>query len=105
MEIRHINTLASKTIDLIRSNDSDSGTISNSTFQGGSIELFGGPWNITDNTVLGSTADTYSPGAFALHSPHDVVVEGNQVSQSDPAGREFRLVDPGELRLRQHDRG
>ena len=29
----------------------------------------------------------------ALHSPHDVLVEGNQVSQSDPAGREFRLVD------------
>ena len=27
-----------------------------------------------------------------LHSPHDVFVEGNQVSQSDPAGREFRLV-------------
>ena len=37
-------------------------------------------------------ADTYSPGAFGFHSPHDVVLEGNQVSQSDPAGREFRLV-------------
>ncbi len=79
-------------MDLIRTNDADSGTISNSTFQGGSIEVFGGPWTITDNTVLGSMADTYSPGAFAFHSPHDVVVEGNQVSQSDPAGREFRLV-------------
>ena len=60
------NTSASRTSDLIRSNDRDSGTISNSTFQGGSIEVFGGPWNITDNTVLGSTADTYSPGAFGL---------------------------------------
>src|SRR5262249_49710285 len=50
------------------------------------------PWTIRDNTVLGSTAQTYSPGAFALHSPHDVLLEGNQVTQADPAGREFRLV-------------
>ena len=80
-------------IDLVRTNDQDSGIdLEGSTFQGGSIEVFGGPWNMTDNTVLGSTADTYSPGAFALHSPHDVVIEGNQVSQADPSGREFRLV-------------
>ncbi|MGO9466596.1 MAG: hypothetical protein ACLQVF_20840 [Isosphaeraceae bacterium] len=80
-------------IDLIRTNDQDFGTISNSTFQGGSIEVFGGPWSITGNTVLGSTADTYSPAAFSLHSPHDSIVQGNQVSQSDPNGREFRLVN------------
>jgi len=80
-------------IDLIRANDEDSGTISSSTFQGGSIEVFGGPWNITGNTVLGSTADTYSPGAVGLHSPHDVLLEGTIVSQADPDGREFRLVN------------
>ena len=79
-------------MDLILANDADSGTIANSTFQGGSIEVFGGPWTMTNNTVMGSMADTYSPGAFALHSPHDVIVQGNQVSQLDPAGREFRLV-------------
>jgi hypothetical protein len=79
-------------IDLVRTNDEDSGNLSSSTFQGGSIEVFGGPWNITGNTVLGSTADTYSPGAFGLHSPHDVLLEGNIVSQADPDGREFRLV-------------
>jgi len=80
-------------LDLIMTNDSDSGTIAGSTFQGGTIEDFGGPWNITGNTVLGSTAGTYSPGAFALHTPHDVLLEGNQVTQSDPNGREFRLVN------------
>ncbi len=79
-------------IDLVRANDQDSGTITGSTFQGGSIEVFGGPWTITDNTVLGSTADTYSPGAFELHSPFDALVQGNHVTQTDPAGREFRLV-------------
>ena len=40
-------------MDLIRANDKDSGTIANSTFQGGSIEVYGGPWTITDNTVTG----------------------------------------------------
>ena len=63
-------------MDLILANDRDTGSIVDSSFQGGSIELFGGPWNITDNQVLGSTAQTYSPSAFALHSPHDVVVAG-----------------------------
>ncbi len=46
-----------------------------------------------ETTVLGSMAQTYSPAAFALYSPHDVTIEGNQVTQSDPAGREFRLVN------------
>lgn len=80
-------------VDLILANDKDFGTITGSTFQGGPIEVFGGPWAITNNTVLGSTAYTYSPSAFSLHSPHDCVVEGNHVEQSDPNGREFRLVN------------
>jgi hypothetical protein len=79
-------------IDLVRANDEDSGTITGCTFQGGSIEVFGGPWTITNNTVLGAMADTYSPGAFALHSSFGASIQGNQVSQADPAGREFRLV-------------
>jgi hypothetical protein len=79
-------------LNLITANDQDSGTITNSTFQGGTIELFGGPWNVTDNTVLGSTADTFSPAAFGLNSPHDVVINGNTVTQSNSNGREFRLV-------------
>ena len=87
-------------MNLLNANFADSGTISNSTFQGGPIQVFGGPWNITNNTVLGSMADTYSWGAFGVHSPHDVVLEGNQVSQSDPAGREFRLVVLAELGFR-----
>jgi hypothetical protein len=79
-------------LDLIRTNADDQGTIANSTFQGGTIEVFGGPWKITGNTVLGSTGGTYSPGAFAVHAAHDLVLEGNQVTQSDLGGREFRLV-------------
>jgi hypothetical protein len=80
-------------MNLVRTNFGDCGTISNSTLQGGTIEVCGGPWTITGNTITGSTADTYSPGAFAVQTPHDVVLEGNQVTQSDPTGREFRLVN------------
>ena len=80
-------------MNLVRTNFGDCGTIANSTFQGGTIEACGGPWNITGNTVLGSTTDTYSAGAFALQTTHDVSLVGNQVTQSDPSGREFRLVN------------
>jgi hypothetical protein len=79
-------------MDLVRTNDLDTGSISNSVFQGGSIELYGGPWKITGNTVFGSMAETYSAAAFALHSAHDVTIAGNQVTQSNPSGHEFRLV-------------
>ena len=80
-------------MELVRTNGGDIGTIENSTFQGGSIEVYCGPWLIAHNTVLGSTAQTYSPAAFSLYTPHDVTLEDNQVTQSDPAGREFRLVN------------
>ena len=80
-------------MSLVRSNDSDTGSIASSSFQGGPIELYGGPWKITGNRVMGSLAQTFSASAFALNSPHDVLIEGNQVTQSDPDGREFRLVN------------
>ena len=79
-------------IDLVRTNALDTGSIENSTFQGGSIDLSGGPWTIAGNSIKGSMAETYSAAAFALHSSHDVTIMDNQVTQSDPAGREFRLV-------------
>jgi hypothetical protein len=79
-------------IDLIAAGGNDTGAIAGSTFQGGPIELCDGPWVITGNTVLGATVQTYSPGAFELHSPHDLYLQGNQVTQSNPAGREFRLL-------------
>jgi hypothetical protein len=72
---------------------SDFGTISDCTFQGGTIELSPGPWTITDNTVLGAVAGTYSTAAFAFHSPHDLILRGNHVTQAAGTGTEFRLVN------------
>ena len=81
-------------IDLVRTNDQDFGTITGSTFQGGSIEVFGGPWSITTNTVLGSTADTYSPSALQPAFPARFGRRRATRSRSlDPSGREFRLVN------------
>ena len=56
-------------IDLIRANDEDSGTIADSTFQGGSIEVFDGPWTVTGNTVLGSTGRHLFAGCLRLSHP------------------------------------
>ena len=72
---------------------SDFGTITGCTFQGGNISLNGGPWTVTNNTVLGAAAYTYSPAAFSFSSAHDVLLEGNTVSQSASPGTLFRLAN------------
>ena len=63
-------------MDLIISNFADSGTISNSTFQGGPIEVYRRSLDDHRQHGLGSTADTYSWGAFGVHSSHDLVLRG-----------------------------
>jgi hypothetical protein len=70
----------------------DNGTISGSTFQGGPVELWGGPWTVTNNYVDGAVNDTYSTGAFSIHSPHDLLLQGNHITQLATAGYLFRLV-------------
>ena len=71
----------------------DSGTITGCTFQGGNISLVGGPWNVTNNTVLGAASDTFSAAAFSLVNAHDVLLQGNLVTQSATPGTLFRLVN------------
>ena len=43
----------------------DSGTITGSTFQGGTILLSGGPWSISNDVDLGALPGTYSLAAFS----------------------------------------
>lgn len=71
----------------------DYGTITGCSFQGGSINLVGGPWTVANNAFTGALAATYSLAAIAVGGPHDVLIQGNSVTQSDPAGTEFRLVN------------
>ena len=76
---------------LIRANPQDSGTIGNCTFQGGPIEVNGGPWTITNNTFLGATAYTISQAAVSISWSHDLLLEGNTVIQQSSTGYESRL--------------
>ena len=45
------------------------------------------------NKHLGAFARTFTASAFAVHSPHDLKFQYNQVSQSDPKGSIFRLIN------------
>ena len=55
-------------IPLILTNPADTGRITNSQFQGGPVTLTGGPWVITNNTMLGASQYTYSSSAFGINS-------------------------------------
>ena len=79
--------------NLVRTGLHDSGSITNSTFQGGVVEFFNGPWQVTGNTHLGAFDRTFTASAFAAHSPHDLTFQFNNVSQSDPQGSIFRLIN------------
>jgi hypothetical protein len=79
--------------NLVKTGQHDSGSITNSTFQGGVVEFFNGPWQVTGNTHLGAFARTFTASAFAAHSPHDLKFQNNHVSQSDPQGSIFRLIN------------
>ncbi len=70
-----------------------SGTITGCTFQGGTIKLSGGPWDVSGNVHSGALANTYAVGAFSVESPHDVTFDNNHVSQSVASGYEARLIN------------
>jgi hypothetical protein len=74
----------------------DNGSIAGSTFQGGAVQLAGGPWTVTGNTDLGAFPGSYTPSAFTLDDPHDVTFTSNRVYQSAPGGTTFRLVNLAE---------
>ncbi len=82
-------------IPLVETGD-DNGSIAGSTFQGGSVQLAGGPWTVTGNTHLGAFAGSCSPSAFSLVTPHDVTFTSNLVLQSAAGGTTFRLVNLAE---------
>lgn len=77
---------------LMRLVNAQSGTISGNTLQGGTIEFFGGPWNITNNNVLGTVAGTFSYSVISGHYTHDVTISGNHVQPVAGAGKTWRFV-------------
>ncbi len=83
-------------IPLLLTNAPDFGSITDCTLQGGTVELNGGPWVVQDNTLLGAMAGTYSLGAISANSgEHDILVQGNHVTQSASTGYLLRFVNFG----------
>ena len=82
-------------IPLVETGD-DNGSIAGSKFQGGSVQLAGGPWTVTGNAHLGAFAGSYTPSAFSLVTPHDVTFTSNLVIQTAAGGTTFRLVNLAE---------
>lgn len=80
-------------IPLVLTNNTDFGAITNSTLQGGPLALSGGPWTIAGNTYLGATGGTYATAFVSAHSIHDLLVQGNSVTQSASTGYLLRFTD------------
>ena len=91
--------------------DNASGFIVHNTFKGGPVEVKSGPWNITDNTFLGTTptnqvfpanyargdlanhtVPSYSDYVFRLDSAHDVNLSNNTATVQAPSGNEPRAM-------------
>ena len=70
----------------------DGGLIQGNRFQGGTIEFFGGPWNILDNQFLGTRAGSWAWDVFAGHSAVDLRLQGNVVSPLAGAGTTYRFL-------------
>ena len=69
-----------------------SGLVSDNSLKGGTTELTGGPWQVTDNDYLGTVPDTFTYCAFATHSTRDLTLTGNTVEPSGPSGKTWRFL-------------
>ena len=78
--------------ELLRLTSASSGVISGNTLKGGSTEFFGGPWDVTGNTYLGTMPDTYTYDAFATHYTHDVTIANNVVAPGATSGKTWRFL-------------
>lgn len=77
---------------LIRMIDGASGTISGNTFYGGSVEVNGGSWSITNNVNNGVWQNSFAYDAFAAHNVKGFDLSNNVVNRSGNSGVIFRLV-------------
>jgi hypothetical protein len=68
------------------------GAIVGNTLHGGIIEFFGGPWRVEGNVYRGVPAHTFTPGVFAAHDPHDLVVRDNRAKPEPGSGKTWRFL-------------
>jgi hypothetical protein len=69
-----------------------SGRIVGNTFQGGTIEVVGGPWTISGNDYRGAVPGTSVATFLAGHFTHDLVVTDNHAEPRGPTGKAWRFL-------------
>ncbi len=77
---------------LIRMVTATSGVIADDTLKGGTSEFFGGPWQVTGNTYLGTVPNTTCSTAFGFHYSHDLILEDNTAEPVGPSGKTWRFL-------------
>ena len=90
--------------------DARSGRVAGNRLRGGTTDVIGGPWQITDNTYEGAMPGTMEWDTFAGHYLHDLLVARNVLSPPARCGQDLALSRPdpvGDARPRcgQHVRG
>jgi hypothetical protein len=77
---------------LFRLVNSRSGRIANNRLRGGSIEVFGGPWEIVANEYRGTPPGTVNHAVIAVHDGFDLVVHKNRAYSAGPSGKTWRFL-------------
>ncbi|MFM7592969.1 MAG: hypothetical protein ACKO85_14375, partial [Isosphaeraceae bacterium] len=77
---------------LVRLVDDASGVIRNNTLYGGWVEVTGGPWSITNNSLTGVWSTSFSYDAFAAHDVTGLKFSNNIVQRAGDSGVIFRLI-------------
>ncbi len=68
------------------------GVIEANRIRAGMIELWGGPWSISNNAFEGTPAGTFAHASVAVHEPHDLTIVGNKVLPLDARGKLWRWL-------------
>jgi hypothetical protein len=77
---------------LLRLVNARSGRVARNRLRGGMIELFDGPWEIVENTYLGTPPGTMSHAVIAAHNTYDLVVSRNKARPAGPIGKTWRFL-------------
>lgn len=77
---------------LMRLGDATSGQIVGNVLRGGTTDVTGGPWHITDNVYRGAVPGTMAWDTFGGHYLHDLVVARNQLAPLPGSGKTWRFL-------------
>jgi hypothetical protein len=77
---------------LLRLTSAFNGQILDNILKGGTTELLDGPWTIVGNNYEGTVPNTFTYGAFAVHSTHDLVLADNTIEPVGPSGKTWRFL-------------